>query len=110
MKKGRLSETDKALIEAKMNKVPAEDIAAQLDRKPETIQKYIDAANTTVSQAPTKLEPGQKRGDEVVDKRIGKVVGAISTQQSSERADGQRGRQKSLPKYERHIHRIFKDK
>ncbi len=111
MKKGRLSEVDTAFIDAKMNVLSVEDIATQLDRKPVTIQKYITGKTTRDTKTVARKTPKNKlRGNEVIDSRIGKTVGAISTQQMSERGDSQKYGNLAKKKNESHIHRIFKDK
>ena len=107
-KKGRLSEVDKAFIDAKMNILSVEDIAVQLNRKPETIQKYNTTKTNTETKTVARKQPKKKlRGNEIVDNRIGKTVGAISTKQFSEKGDDKKHSDLAKKKNESHIHRIF---
>ena len=85
----------------------AEDIAEKLERKPDTIQKYITNKNTKSTKTVAKKSPKKKlRGNEVVDNRIGKTVGAISTKVFSEQGDAQKYGDLAKKRNESHIHRM----
>lgn len=109
-KRGALSKVEKYYIEGNVD-LPVEEIAAELDRTVNSVQKHMD----TVSGAKPKAEPAKTKTKKAKETQMMKVMGrherngqkvaTVMTKAASELSDAQRPKRVMNKKIQDAIHK-----
>lgn len=112
MKRGNLSRVEKYYIEGNTN-LPVEDLATELDRSINIVQKHLDTlekpkkVEKKPKETPKKKQKTETRFEKAIARkeRNNVKVSAVMTEAASEIADSTRNRRKSSNKLDSAIHR-----
>jgi len=108
-KRGALSKVEKFYIEGNRS-LPAEDIATELDRTTNAVQKYLDTLPAETEGQPPAPNAGKKSETRFLQnmgrhERNGQKVATVMTKNASEEADRTRPQRVANKKLQEAIHK-----
>jgi len=111
VKRGALSKVEKFFIEGNAN-LPVEDVAAELDRSVNIVQKHLDTIKTKPAKKKSTKKKAKKQPKDTQfqmlmgrKERQGEKVATVMTRSASELADDQRPKRLVNKKLQKAIHK-----
>lgn len=117
VKRGKLSKIEKYYIEGNTD-LPVEEVAAELDRSVNAVQKHMDTISIEADPEPTQEQPSTKTDRDETQmfkvmgrhERAGEKVATVMTKAASELSDATRPKRIMTKKLQEAIHKPFDGK